>query len=192
LRLRRARVRDLCFALFTTTADGVEAVLDALASIALQQAISHGEEDVVFFPDVRAQEFEDALCDLESDGPVSGTESRAQPLHELAFDTVVVEHACDGTGVGRKVAPEFREKDFLLLAAVKDQSFVEEAKRFAQSRHIVSLRGLLELDNVVLTPHIGSGSRATRMAMAMTAADNLIAALSGRRPPNLLNPEAFK
>ena len=52
--------------------------------------------------------------------------------------------------------------------------------------------GLLELDNVVLTPHIGSGSRATRMAMAMTAADNLIAALSGRRPPNLLNPEAFK
>jgi gluconate 2-dehydrogenase len=52
--------------------------------------------------------------------------------------------------------------------------------------------GLLELDNVVLTPHIGSGSRATRMAMAMTAADNLIAALSGERPPNLLNPEAFK
>lgn len=52
--------------------------------------------------------------------------------------------------------------------------------------------GLLELDNVVLTPHIGSGSRATRMAMAMTAADNLIAALSGRHPPNLLNPEAFK
>lgn len=52
--------------------------------------------------------------------------------------------------------------------------------------------GFLELDNVALTPHIGSSSRATRMAMAMTAADNLIAALSGRRPPNLLNPEAFK
>ena len=52
--------------------------------------------------------------------------------------------------------------------------------------------GFLELDNVTLTPHIGSGSRATRMAMAMTAADNLIAALSGRRPPNLLNPEAWR
>ena len=52
--------------------------------------------------------------------------------------------------------------------------------------------GFLELDNVALTPHIGSSSAATRMAMAMTAADNLIAALSGRRPPNLLNPEAFK
>jgi len=50
----------------------------------------------------------------------------------------------------------------------------------------------LELDNVTLTPHIGSSSRATRMAMAMTAADNLIAALAGRRPPNLVNVEAWK
>lgn len=49
----------------------------------------------------------------------------------------------------------------------------------------------LELDNVALTPHIGSSSRATRMAMAMTAADNLIAALGGQRPPNLLNPDVL-
>jgi len=49
----------------------------------------------------------------------------------------------------------------------------------------------LELDNVALTPHIGSSSHATRMAMAMRAADNLIAALSGQRPPNLLNPEVL-
>lgn len=50
----------------------------------------------------------------------------------------------------------------------------------------------LELDNVVLTPHIGSSTRATRLAMAMLAADNLIAALGGQRPPNLLNPECFR
>ena len=49
-----------------------------------------------------------------------------------------------------------------------------------------------ELDNVVLTPHIGSSTLATRLAMAMLAADNLIAALGGRRPPNLLNPECFR
>ncbi|MCX7165430.1 MAG: D-glycerate dehydrogenase [Rhodocyclales bacterium] len=52
--------------------------------------------------------------------------------------------------------------------------------------------GFLELDNVALAPHIGSSSRATRMAMAMRASDNLIAALSGQKPPNLLNPEALK
>lgn len=47
------------------------------------------------------------------------------------------------------------------------------------------------LDNVVLTPHIGSSTRATRLAMANLAADNLIAGLSGQRPPNLLNPEVW-
>ena len=49
----------------------------------------------------------------------------------------------------------------------------------------------LELKNVVLTPHIGSSSRPTRMAMAATAANNLIAALTGHVPPNLLNPEVL-
>jgi gluconate 2-dehydrogenase len=50
--------------------------------------------------------------------------------------------------------------------------------------------GFLLLDNVVLMPHIGSSTEATRRAMAMTAAQNLVAALTGGKPPNLLNPEA--
>jgi glyoxylate reductase len=49
----------------------------------------------------------------------------------------------------------------------------------------------LQLKNVVLTPHIGSASLPTRRAMAYLTADNLIAALTGQRPPNLLNAEAF-
>jgi len=48
----------------------------------------------------------------------------------------------------------------------------------------------LGLDNVVLTPHVGSSTEATRRAMAMTAARNLVAVLGGRKPPNLLNPAA--
>jgi gluconate 2-dehydrogenase len=43
--------------------------------------------------------------------------------------------------------------------------------------------------NVVLTPHIASSSEATRRNMAMLAARNLVAALGGEVPPNLLNPE---
>lgn len=50
--------------------------------------------------------------------------------------------------------------------------------------------GFLELKNVVLAPHIGSSTEATRRAMAMTAAKNAVAALTGGTPPNLLNPEA--
>ena len=50
--------------------------------------------------------------------------------------------------------------------------------------------GFLTLQNVVLAPHIGSSTEATRRAMAMTAAKNLVAALSGHVPPNLLNAGA--
>jgi glyoxylate reductase len=51
--------------------------------------------------------------------------------------------------------------------------------------------GLLELDNVVVVPHLGTATLATRVEMGMTAAANLLAALEGRRPPNLLNPDAL-
>ena len=50
----------------------------------------------------------------------------------------------------------------------------------------------LTLSNVALTPHIGSATAATRRAMVTCAAANLIAALEGGTPPNLLNPEALK
>jgi glyoxylate reductase len=46
--------------------------------------------------------------------------------------------------------------------------------------------GLLDLDNVVLLPHIGSASFETRLAMALTAARNLKAGLSGELPPNIV------
>lgn len=52
--------------------------------------------------------------------------------------------------------------------------------------------GFLQLDNVVLAPHIGSSTEATRRAMAMLAARNLVAALTGQTPPNLINPDARK
>ena len=48
--------------------------------------------------------------------------------------------------------------------------------------------GLLEVPNVVLTPHIASASIPTRLAMAHLAADNLIAFVSGKSPPTPLNP----
>jgi lactate dehydrogenase-like 2-hydroxyacid dehydrogenase len=52
--------------------------------------------------------------------------------------------------------------------------------------------GLVELEQVVLTPHVGSASRATRLAMATRAAQNCVAALAGQRPHNLVNPDAWR
>lgn len=52
--------------------------------------------------------------------------------------------------------------------------------------------GLLELENVVMTPHIASSTRATRTAMAQLAMTNLRAALAGQVPPSLVNPEVLQ
>jgi glyoxylate reductase len=51
---------------------------------------------------------------------------------------------------------------------------------------------LLELDNTVLTPHIGTSTLKTRTAMAKMAAQNLIVALEGKRSPNVVNPEVYE
>jgi glyoxylate reductase len=49
--------------------------------------------------------------------------------------------------------------------------------------------GLLPMPNVVLTPHIASGTTRTRSEMSAMAARNMATALRGGRPPNLVNPE---
>jgi glyoxylate reductase len=48
-------------------------------------------------------------------------------------------------------------------------------------------RGLLDLDNVVLAPHLGSGTGETRTAMASLAVDNVLAVLQGRPPLTPVN-----
>jgi glyoxylate reductase len=50
---------------------------------------------------------------------------------------------------------------------------------------------LLEMKNVVLTPHLGSAVAETRDALANAVTDNLTALIEGRRPPNIYNPEVF-
>ncbi len=51
--------------------------------------------------------------------------------------------------------------------------------------------GLADCPNTVLLPHLGSATVAARAAMSETAARNLIAALEGQVPPNLVNTEAL-
>lgn len=53
---------------------------------------------------------------------------------------------------------------------------------FEREPHVSA--ALRRLPNVVLAPHVGSATTATRTAMAMLAVQNLVAALAGREPPN--------
>jgi glyoxylate reductase len=50
---------------------------------------------------------------------------------------------------------------------------------------------LLGLEGLVLTPHIGSASLATRKRMAELSVENLLAGLAGRRMPQCANPEVY-
>ena len=50
---------------------------------------------------------------------------------------------------------------------------------------------LLTMQNVVLTPHLGSAVKELRESMANVVADNIIAVLDGRPPPNCWNPEVY-
>ncbi len=49
--------------------------------------------------------------------------------------------------------------------------------------------GLADLDNVILTPHTASATEDTRQAMSELAAKNIIDALAGNTPPNLVRPQ---
>jgi lactate dehydrogenase-like 2-hydroxyacid dehydrogenase len=51
---------------------------------------------------------------------------------------------------------------------------------FAREPHVPE--GLLRLDNVVLTPHVGSASVTTRLAMAKLVVDNLLSWMDGKGP----------
>jgi glyoxylate reductase len=51
---------------------------------------------------------------------------------------------------------------------------------------------LLSMQNVVLTPHLGSAVTQLRESMANVVVDNIMAVLEGRQPPNCWNREIYK
>ena len=53
-------------------------------------------------------------------------------------------------------------------------------------------QALKDLENVVLLPHIGSASVASRTRMAVMAAQSAVAVLQGQRPRHVVNPEVYE
>ena len=51
---------------------------------------------------------------------------------------------------------------------------------------------LLKMPNVVTTPHLGSAVVEVRERMANIVADNILALVDGRPPPNCINPEVLR
>ena len=73
-----------------------------------------------------------------------------------------------------------------LVAALRDRSIAGAALDVFEHEPGVTA-ALLEMENVVLTPHVGSATRDTREAMGMLAVSALRAVLlDGTTPPNLV------
>jgi glyoxylate reductase len=75
-----------------------------------------------------------------------------------------------------------------LYGTLKNHKILSAAIDVTETEPIPLDDPLLSLDNLIITPHIGSASVLTRKKMALMATDNLLAGLRGQTLPNCLNP----
>ncbi len=75
-----------------------------------------------------------------------------------------------------------------LAAALRDGRLAAAGLDVYENEPIAADSPLIDLENVVLTPHIGSASIATRARMAALAVENLLAGLDGRPLVHRVNP----
>lgn len=73
-----------------------------------------------------------------------------------------------------------------LIKALKEKKILGAGLDVFEQEPVDKDNELLSLDNVVLLPHIGSATKKTRSDMAMLAAKNLVLALQGETPPNIV------
>lgn len=73
-----------------------------------------------------------------------------------------------------------------LIKALKDGKIAGAGLDVFEKEPIDKNNALLEMNNVITLPHIGSGTHATRTAMSMIAAENMVMALTDKVPKNLV------
>ena len=79
-----------------------------------------------------------------------------------------------------------------LIQALKENRIAGAGLDVFEEEPLPLTSELLELENIVLSPHRGSASYETRAAMSELAARNLIAVLKGEMPPALVNQDVLK
>lgn len=78
-----------------------------------------------------------------------------------------------------------------LYAALKERRIFAAALDVTDPEPLPANHPLLELDNLIIAPHIASAGVGTRNRMAEIAARNLLAGLSGERLPHCVNPQVY-
>jgi len=105
----------------------------------------------------------------------------AEELSQMKPEAILV-----NTARGPVVDPQ------ALYRALKDRKIGGAALDVTDPEPLPAEHPLLTLDNLIVTPHIASASRATRGKMAQMAVDNLLAGLNGTILPNCVNPQVYK
>ncbi len=78
-----------------------------------------------------------------------------------------------------------------LYDALKSKRIFAAALDVTEPEPLPADSPLLELDNCLIVPHLGSASKYTRDMMSLLAAQNLIAGLKGERLPHCVNPQVY-
>ena len=78
-----------------------------------------------------------------------------------------------------------------LLWAVRERKIAGAGLDVFETEPIPEGHPLLNEPSVIITPHIASASKNTRARMALMAAENIIAAIEGKRIPYCANPEVY-
>ena len=79
-----------------------------------------------------------------------------------------------------------------LAAALHEGAIAGAALDVTDPEPLPAGHPLLAAPNLLVVPHLGSATHATREAMADIAVDNLLAALRGERMPHCVNPEVYE
>ncbi len=79
-----------------------------------------------------------------------------------------------------------------LVEALRERRIAGAALDVFENEPLEKDSPLLKMENVIVVPHIASGSLETRVAMGVMAATNIVAALRNEAPPNILNQEALR
>ncbi|HBG73906.1 MAG: D-glycerate dehydrogenase [Chloroflexi bacterium GWB2_49_20] len=106
-------------------------------------------------------------------------------INKAAFDKMKPNAILVNTARGAVIDPS------ALYTALKNKRIQAAALDVTESEPIPLDSPLLELENLILCPHIASASNSTRARMSIMAAENLIAGLKGEKLPNCVNSEIY-
>ena len=107
-------------------------------------------------------------------------------ISDRAFELMKSSAILINTARGGIVDPSALER------AIKNNQIAGAALDVTEPEPIPLDSSLLKLENVIITPHIGSASYQTRAKMAQMAVDNLIAGLEAKRLPHCVNYEVYR